>query len=216
MTYDKDGSPKTYEVHLKHGTITINPASPGQPGTPINPNNPESPKWAEDTDGASLTKKVTETVHYVYEDGSKAVDDQTETLTFELERTFDKVTGKELKDNGWKEIQNRTSFDEKLSPKLENYTPDQEKIAVVNGITPTSKSVEKTVVYHKDGTTHAKDTSNSRVQVTKKATQDSNSSKKSFPQTGEQTQVIFSIWRMNVSAISGMVAYFMRKKAKNK
>ncbi|MFC0233607.1 MucBP domain-containing protein [Vagococcus entomophilus] len=217
VTYDQDGSPKTYEVHLKHGTVTINPASPGQPGAPINPKDPAGPKWAEDTDCAALTKKVTETVHYVYKDGTKAADDQIETVTFEQERTYDKVTGKEIKEDGWKAVQNRTSFGEKISPKLANYTPNQEKVAAINGITLTSKNVEKTVVYSKEATTQATGASNSGQQVAKKAMQPSNASKKSLPQTGEQTQTNFSILGMIVWAISGMFVYFMKgKKGKSK
>ncbi|KRM92803.1 mucin-binding protein [Liquorilactobacillus cacaonum] len=141
---------QNYEVHLVHDTVTVNPENPQVPGTAINPNNPNGPKWLTGTDKSSLTKLVNEIIHYKYADGTKAASDMTDSVTFNHEIVIDKVTGKIVKDNGWRTINDDTTFDAKVSPTIEGYTPDQAQIDEVKGLTPDSADVVKTVTYTKD------------------------------------------------------------------
>ncbi|TYC47759.1 mucus-binding protein [Weissella muntiaci] len=141
-----------YTVHLKHRTTPVNPENPGEPGTPINPTDPDGPKWPEGTDKDSLTKSVTETIHYIYEDGSKASEDVIDTVSFGHELVVDNVTGEIIIDNGWSKI-DKDYFDQKNSPEINDYSPNKSEVAEINGITPDSKDVEETVVYTKNLTT---------------------------------------------------------------
>ncbi|MBE1727620.1 transposase, partial [Lactobacillus plantarum] len=134
-------------VHLKHQTIPVNPDDPQDPNKPINPNDPDSPNWPKGTDKDSLTKTVTETVHYKYANGSKAADDKTDSVKFNHEVIVDKVTGEIVKDNGWTAVNGDTTFDQKDSPEIKGYTPDQSYIAAVTGLTQDSANIDETVTY---------------------------------------------------------------------
>ncbi|EFB61571.1 LPXTG-motif cell wall anchor domain protein [Lactobacillus gasseri 224-1] len=87
------------------------------------------------------TKTVTETIHYVYEDGTKAHDDVQKEVTFTKTGTEDLVTGKEM--SSWSKPQ---EFEEVVSPEIAGYTPDQEKINSVT-VSHDSKDVVRTVTY---------------------------------------------------------------------
>ena len=86
-------------------------------------------------------KVVTETVHYVYENGVKAHDDVQKEVTFTKTGTKDLVTGDEK--SSWSDPQ---AFEEVVSPKIAGYTPDQEKISSVT-VSHDSKDIIKTVTY---------------------------------------------------------------------
>ena len=87
------------------------------------------------------TKTVTETIRYVYEDGTKAHDDVQKEVTFTKTATEDLVTGKEM--SSWSKPQ---EFEEVVSPEIAGYTPDQEKINSVT-VSHDSKDVVRTVTY---------------------------------------------------------------------
>ena len=87
------------------------------------------------------TKTVTETIHYVYEDGTKAHDDVQKEVTFTKTGTEDLVTGKEM--SSWSKPQ---EFEEVVSSEIAGYTPDQEKINSVT-VSHDSKDVVRTVTY---------------------------------------------------------------------
>ena len=140
-----------YEVHFVHTTTTITPNKPGTPGEPINPNDPDpnGPKWPSGTDAKSLTKQGTQTIHYVYTDGTKAADDSVQNTTFDHTLVFDNVTGKQIEDKGWSPASH--TFDNVTSPKINGYHADK---TVVNGATVTvdNPTSETTVTYAKNGT----------------------------------------------------------------
>lgn len=69
------------------------------------------------------SKTVKETIHYVYADGSKAINDRTQEVTLTRYGQKDPVTGKITWDNF-----NDDSFAAVLSPTLKGYTPDKAKI----------------------------------------------------------------------------------------
>ena len=87
------------------------------------------------------TKTVTETIRYVYEDGTKAHDDVQKEVTFTKTATEDLVTGKEM--SSWSKPQ---EFEEVVSPEIAGYTPDQEKIDSVT-VSHDSKDIVRIVTY---------------------------------------------------------------------
>jgi LPXTG-motif cell wall-anchored protein len=101
--------------------------------------NPDAPKPEPDTE--SVTKTITNTVHYVMSDGSKAPEDHVQTITFS--GTKNKKTGTIT----WNA--ESQSFDDVVSPEVQGYTPDK---ATVKGttVTPTDKDIKTTVTYTKD------------------------------------------------------------------
>lgn len=96
------------------------------------------------TEPISDKKTVTETIHYIYEDGRTAHPDVQQILTFTKTVTKDLVTGKEVS-SSWDDPQ---TFSAKVSPKIEGYTSDIEKIAAIT-VQHDSDDIERTVVYKK-------------------------------------------------------------------
>jgi LPXTG-motif cell wall-anchored protein len=96
------------------------------------------------------TKEVDETIHYVYEDGSKAAEDVVDKVIFTKETVTDDVTKEVVSQTEWTAKDDDTTFDEKDSPEIEGYTPDKASIAEVTGLTETSAPVEETVTYKKN------------------------------------------------------------------
>lgn len=94
--FNQDDSKNNFVVHLTHGVVKQTEA-----------------------------KTINETVHYVYQDGSKAHEDYLATpLTFTHTVVSDQVTGKTLSDT-WTPDQ---AFATVISPKITGYTPDQTAI----------------------------------------------------------------------------------------
>ena len=157
-----DEDTKTFYVTFKHGTVVVNPETPGKPDEPINPDNPDGPKYPADS--ANLNKDVTNTIHYVYADGTTAKPSHTQTLTFVGSGVIDKVTGQyvEVDENGnvkldanGKPIPGKltwtasdgTTFIEVVSPTIVGYSPDKGVVNAVEGINQDSKNLETTVIY---------------------------------------------------------------------
>ncbi len=153
---------KTFYVTFKHGTVVVNPEAPGKPDEPINPDNPDGPKYPADS--ANLNKDVTNTIHYVYADGTTAKPSHTQTLTFVGSGVIDKVTGQyvEVDENGNVKLDENgnpipgkltwtasdgTTFVEVVSPTIVGYTPDKGVVNAVEGINQDSKNLETTVIY---------------------------------------------------------------------
>ena len=153
---------KTFYVRFKHGTVVVNPEAPGKPDEPINPDNPDGPKYPADS--ANLNKDVTNTIHYVYADGTTAKPSHTQTLTFVGSGVIDKVTGQyvEVDENGNVKLDENgnpipgkltwtasdgTTFIEVVSPTIVGYTPDKGVVNAVEGINQDSKNLETTVIY---------------------------------------------------------------------
>ena len=153
---------KTFYVTFKHGTVVVNPETPGKPDEPINPDNPDGPKYPADS--ANLNKDVTNTIHYVYADGTTAKPSHTQTLTFVGSGVIDKVTGQyvEIDENGNVKLDangnpipgkltwtasDGTTFIEVVSPTIVGYTPNKGVVNAVEGINQDSKNLETTVIY---------------------------------------------------------------------
>lgn len=136
---------KTFTITLKHGVITVTPENPGSM-------NPED-----------LKDEVNRVIEYVYADGTTAKPSVTQTVNFKGTAYIDKVTGQlvnikdgkiEVDENG-KIVQGNitwvandgTTFEEVISPTIDGYTPDKDKVDAEEGITPDSESTTIRVVY---------------------------------------------------------------------
>ena len=115
---NNDSVDQQYEVHLKHATQS-----------------------------ASDAKTVTETIHYVYANNSKAADDYTTRVDFKRTGTTDLVTNK-ISWNQWTPAATH-QFAAVSSPKLTGYTASDSSIAATT-VSPTSDSIVKTVTYTPD------------------------------------------------------------------
>ncbi|WP_049176752.1 mucin-binding protein, partial [Lacticaseibacillus paracasei] len=116
VTYNEDSTVQSFQVHLTHSTTLTNE-----------------------------TKIVTETIHYVYKDGTTAHDDYVaKPVEFTREVSTDAVTGEKTY-GAWSAAQ---SFDAVKSPELKGYTADKAQIdkQTVNG---DSKDLAFTVTYTK-------------------------------------------------------------------
>ncbi len=127
ITFDNDDhKDQNFEVHFKHGTTHTSA-----------------------TDENADQKKVTETIHYVYENNWPAQPDYTAAVTFKRGYTTDNVTGKVVSYDPWtidgKQADSKT-FAAVTSPAVEGYTPNHKQINEFT-VTPDSKDIVKTVVY---------------------------------------------------------------------
>ena len=118
IVFDNDDkNDQTFEVHLKHDTVTVTPDKPGKPGTPINPGQ-GSASYPDGTDKAGLTDTVNRTITYQMSDGSKAPAAVHDQLSYTATKVIDKVTGAVIKTD-WSENQN---FKDVTSPNMTGYT----------------------------------------------------------------------------------------------
>ncbi|WP_164511947.1 mucin-binding protein [Lacticaseibacillus daqingensis] len=136
----------TFVVNFKHGTKTITPDQPGTPGQPVDPDNPDGPKWPDQSAKDDLIREITETIHYVYADGSTAAQDVTDIIRFTRTGVVDLVTGV-VTYGDWHAVANDTTFAAKNSPIIAGFTADPERIQQLTGITPDTHAKAFTVVY---------------------------------------------------------------------
>lgn len=135
---------RDFTVNLVHTFIQATPNKPGQPGAPIDPDNPAGPKWPAGSGKDALIKAVTETIHYVYVDGSQAAPDATATVTYTRIATVDEVAGT-LTYAEWT-ADGDSTFAAVKSPLIIGYTPDKPVVAP-QPITKDSADVTVTVTY---------------------------------------------------------------------
>lgn len=88
---------------------------------------------------------VTETIHYVYENGSKAQNDHIAKITFTRNGQKDLVTNK----NQWNDWSQEQSFKTVNTPIINGYTPDISTIEEIT-VSHDSNNIDKTVTYHAD------------------------------------------------------------------
>ena len=93
------------------------------------------------------TKTVTQTINYLYEDdNTPAAPEKKTTLTFSREVKTDEVT-KTTTQGAW--TPSVGTFPEVVSPVVDGYTPDKEKVTTVN-VTATDADINVTVKYKAD------------------------------------------------------------------
>ncbi|MCH3905159.1 MAG: YSIRK-type signal peptide-containing protein [Lactobacillus sp.] len=95
------------------------------------------------------SKTVSETIHYVYEDGSKAHEDAVQTVSFSRNIVTDKVTEKVIENESSKWTPNSQTFDAVASPVIAGYTPDYVQIAEKT-VDSSAEAFEFTVTYKKN------------------------------------------------------------------
>ncbi len=144
IVFDNDDSKdQGYTVTFKHGSVTVTADNPGKLGEEITPGS--GVKYPEGTDKAGLTKTVSRTITYKMEDGSKAPDPVTQTLTFTATKTIDTVTG-EVTETKWSGNQD---FPDVTSPTVAGYTPDT-ATASAKGVAYDAGKVDTTITYKAD------------------------------------------------------------------
>ena len=147
--FDFDASvDQEFTVVLRERIEPIDPDKPTPtPDKPVDPNDPDTPKWPDPVKDIVNKETVTRTIHYVYENGSKAKDDVTETLYFKRFAYVNLVTG-HVDYRQW--TSNDRTFDSVLTPTIKGYTADKNMIPAVTGVEPTAPDIEETVTYVKD------------------------------------------------------------------
>ena len=122
----------------------VEPVTPNDekpvPGQPVNPEDPNSPVWPSTAENLELTKTVTRTIKYRYNDenGEEVTADKVQTVTFTREATVNLVTG-EVKYSDWSAAQ---TLEEVVSPEVANYTYDKKTIT---SLEVTNVSTDSTV-----------------------------------------------------------------------
>ena len=151
VVFDTDSSvDQRYEVHLKHGTVTVTPGdkTPVKPGDKINPNDPNSPEYKDDVKHDNLTKDAKQTVHYEGAGTDTPADSVTTRKdAFTRAVTYDKVTG-ESTTSDWS--QPKTTFDKVDTPVVKGYTADKKQAGGLTA-TPDHPEVKDTVIYTPNG-----------------------------------------------------------------
>ncbi|WP_259707881.1 mucin-binding protein [Weissella cibaria] len=170
FTFDReDDYDQTYEVILEHAVITVDPNDPKTPsspiftpGGPVDPDDPTSPTYPVNpgetptptypagVETADLNESVTQTITYMYADGTTAADDATDTVTFSRTAIVDAVTG-EVTYGDWIAGNGDTTFDAVTSPVITGYVADKQTIAEVTGIAAKDADTTITVVYNQMG-----------------------------------------------------------------
>ena len=147
--YDYDTArDQVYTVTLSERVEPVNPDNPTpQPNTPVNPGQPDSPRWPGTVENLDNKESVSRTIHYVYEDGSKAKDDVVETLNFKRWSNVNLVTG-HIYFQDW--TTNDDTFDKVVSPTIAGYTADKSEIPAVSGVQAKDQDRVETVTYRKD------------------------------------------------------------------
>ena len=147
--YDYDTArDQVYTVTLSERVEPVNPDNPTpQPNTPVNPGQPDTPNWPGTVENLDNKESVSRTIHYVYEDGSKAKDDVVETLNFKRWSNINLVTG-HIDFQDW--TTNDDTFDKVVSPTIAGYTADKSEIPAVSGVKAKDQDRVETVTYRKD------------------------------------------------------------------
>ena len=139
---DNDQQDQVFNVHLKHGIVTVTSKKPQIPNTPIDPD-PHSPKYPEDI--SNTNKDVKRTIDYKFKDGKTAQPTVNDSLHFERTVVIDKVTGDVLSDI-WTPSQD---FNDVQTPVIQGYTPDRTVVSDTN-IGHDHQNIVEHVIYNPD------------------------------------------------------------------
>ena len=151
VVFDNDSSvDQSYEVHLKHGKVTVTPddKNPVNPGEKINPNDPNSHTYKDDVKHDNLAKDAKQTVYYEGAGTDTPADSvTTQKDAFTRTVTYDKVTG-ESTTSVWSKAE--TTFGTVDTPVVNGYTANKKQAGGLTA-TPDHPEVEDTVVYTPNG-----------------------------------------------------------------
>ena len=122
----------------------VEPVTPNDekpvPGQPVDPENPNSPVWPSTAENLELTKTVTRTIKYRYNDenGKEVTADKVQTVTFTRSASINLVTGN-VEYTDWSAAQ---TLEAVVSPEVANYTYDKK---TVPSLEVTNESTDSTV-----------------------------------------------------------------------
>ena len=137
-----------FTVTLRERIEPIDPDKPKpNPDQPVDPKDPDTPKWPDPVKDLVNKDDVTRTVKYVYEDGSKAKDDVTETLHFKRFAYVNLVTG-HIDYREW--TTSDDTFDAVKSPVISGYTANKLVVPEVKGVKAGAEDIVEVVTYAKD------------------------------------------------------------------
>ena len=137
-----------FTVTLRERIEPIDPDKPKpNPDQPVDPKDPDTPKWPDPVKDVVNKDDVTRTVKYVYEDGSKAKDDVTETLHFKRFAYVNLVTG-HIDYREW--TTSDDTFDAVKSPVISGYTANKLVVPEVKGVKAGAEDIVEVVTYVKD------------------------------------------------------------------
>ena len=129
----------TVTVKQRVEPVTPNDEKP-VPGQPVDPENPNSPVWPSTAENLELTKTVTRTIKYRYNDenGKEVTADKVQTVTFTRSASINLVTGN-VEYTDWSAAQTLKTV---VSPEVANYTYDKK---TVTSLEVTNESTDSTV-----------------------------------------------------------------------
>ena len=139
---DNDQQDQVFNVHLKHGIVTVTSKNPQIPNTTIDPD-PHSSKYPDDI--SNTNSDVKRTIDYKFKDGKTAQPTVNDSLHFERTVVIDKVTGDVLSDT-WTPSQD---FNDVQTPVVQGYTPDRAVVSDKN-IGHDHQNIVEHVVYSPD------------------------------------------------------------------
>ena len=139
---NNDRQDQVFNVHLKHGIVTVTSKKPQTPNMPIDPD-PHSPKYPNDI--SNTNSDVKRTIDYKFKDGKTAQPTVNDSLHFERTVVIDKVTGDVLSDT-WTPSQD---FNDVQTPVIQGYTPDK-TVASDKNIGHDHQNIVEHVVYSPD------------------------------------------------------------------
>ena len=147
MLFDVDDFAKTYTVTLKHKLVTVTPENPGTPGQPIDPDNPDGPKYPAGTTAQDLTKQVSQTIKYQYQNGASAGTDSAQLITFNRDATIDEVDPTVVYTD-WLDGTSATGrYTTVTSPVITGYTADKTQVAGRDSVANTDSDTQVVVTY---------------------------------------------------------------------
>lgn len=145
--FDVDNFAKTYTVTLKHKLATVTPENPGTPGQPIDPDNPDGPKYPVGTTAQDLTKQVSQTIKYRYQNGASAGTDNVQLITFNRDATIDEVDPTVVYTD-WLDGTSATGrYTTVTSPVIIGYTADRARVTGNDAVTSAAQPTNIIVTY---------------------------------------------------------------------
>ncbi|MGQ2196134.1 mucin-binding protein [Lactiplantibacillus plantarum] len=145
--FDVDNFAKTYTVTLKHKLATVTPENPGTPGQPIDPDNPDGPKYPVGTTAQDLTKQVSQTIKYRYQNGASAGTDSVQLITFNRDATIDEVDPTAVYTDWLNETSATGRYTTVTSPVIIGYTADRARVTGNDAVTSAAQPTNIIVTY---------------------------------------------------------------------
>ncbi|WQC49441.1 KxYKxGKxW signal peptide domain-containing protein [Lactiplantibacillus plantarum] len=145
--FDVDNFAKTYTVTLKHKLVTVTPGNPGTPGQPMDLDNPDGPKYPVGTTAQDLTKQVSQTIKYRYQNGASAGTDSVQLITFNRDATIDEVDPTVVYTD-WLDGTSATGrYTTVTSPVIIGYTADRARVTGNDAVTSAAQPTNIIVTY---------------------------------------------------------------------